>query len=1245
MQSRTEHLIHLTDDPGLTSNAERSPAFHRTLRVALAMKGGVSLAVWIGGAVAEFDILRRIRIFDSPTGPDAYLVKIDSDESPAVVDRARAYSEMMISARIDQIEFDVLAGASAGGLNAVLFGVAQRAGVRFDAVLQTWLTAGSIWRLIRTPWAKNYTSVLDGDHFFFEQVRSAIETLRAMPASEEHEARAVAVELSGTMVDADSPAEWGFQEGRAHFRFTGRKLVTREPAVAGAAVSPRGREIPGPAMFSGGHSRHDRAGSQVDVAAADKMNAAAIDRLAYAARTTSSFPGAFEPARILSRPVGDPGRPNPPEPFIDFDYAFSHHRAPEVGDAIDRGWVRPFRAIDGGVADNIPIDRALRVVRQMPAEDYVSRAIVYLEPDPAKLAARERPPAATVPPAPDEPPARIARMMDNVRNSLRLRGVRESGDEEIDQLERFRRERFLWQGRKRSFASLMIGYKPAEAHAAYSRYRSAADLSLLSDALSDPAVWQLGTDLVARDAVYPAPRLLLVELEGAIFQIYDPARVDGTFDEDAILRGPQAVLDAASCALAWMRELETIHFDQRSWFSNTDEAERVRVRQLINDVAAAARTSRDRAVYDAIHVSQDSHRARTAVDAWLAANHSKISYDHWDALWDAITVLGKLSGGLGARATTDVPWTHFLDVTGITAQDLAPFTAPIGIPMPMSNLTFDVIAATEPGQWDADFRTLQLAQSVELAEQWMSLNTEDFDKARVLLQTASDPAALRQLHPLTKLAGTNLWNFGAFFSARWRANDWWWGRLDGAAGLVRILGGMGILDGDTVDESGQRAQQIADTVRRAQASVLQEVATSPLERPLSTSLDVGESRSSDPGAIARRITSGAHRLRNLSAGYLVAVSSRVARASLRAARTGRGSLGRVLITALLPPLLVNLPFAVVPVRAVFLGLVVAAVVAIVASDTPVLPEYMEPGVWIGTIATSVAGALLAFAIVRGAVTLRRASRRRSTVVADIAGDENDALARHLRLNLRARAGRARRVSWSIWAVAVFAFVAAIVLTVAQGAARPGAWCIAGVAAGALIASARCSRRLDAPRPDGSSRPWLIASVVPTLVILFSNPIASALTQPGPSGIVGLPRTWWVPSLVASVGLLAAITLTQGWLPARRSHPDLSGRPGNRVARVSQWVGYGGRTLWVLMVLATAGVTGFAAWATMHAFLGTSILTQPAAAAILAWFFGAHTLWWLSERASSDDPLDVDDEPRDDTSIEAEQLDIDVPGNT
>ncbi|MEM9714599.1 MAG: hypothetical protein AAGA17_20420, partial [Actinomycetota bacterium] len=65
------------------------------LRLALALRGGVSLAVWIGGACAEIDQLCRA-----------------SDEGGL-------WSRALELSGHDRVVVDVLAGASAGGLNGV----------------------------------------------------------------------------------------------------------------------------------------------------------------------------------------------------------------------------------------------------------------------------------------------------------------------------------------------------------------------------------------------------------------------------------------------------------------------------------------------------------------------------------------------------------------------------------------------------------------------------------------------------------------------------------------------------------------------------------------------------------------------------------------------------------------------------------------------------------------------------------------------------------------------------------------------------------------------------------------------------------------------------------------------------------------------------------------------------------------------------------------------------------------------
>jgi patatin-related protein len=89
--------------------------------------------------------------------------------------------------------------------------------------------------------------------------------------------------------------------------------------------------------------------------------------LAFAARATSSFPGAFGAVRPSEFPADLPDRSR----FFR-TYELSH-----AGDASEHSFV------DGGVLDNKPFDHAIRAIRERPADSEVDRRLVYLEPSPA----------------------------------------------------------------------------------------------------------------------------------------------------------------------------------------------------------------------------------------------------------------------------------------------------------------------------------------------------------------------------------------------------------------------------------------------------------------------------------------------------------------------------------------------------------------------------------------------------------------------------------------------------------------------------------------------------------------------------------------------------------------------------------------------------------------------------------------------------------------------------------------------
>src|SRR3954452_16466648 len=138
-----------------------SPGYrNRTLRLALAMRGGVSLAVWIGGAVAEIDLFRRACRQAAASRSNL----VAENENGRRRDRAEKYVELLKTTKYDRVEVDILAGASAGGLNAVLFGLAQTCGTVMDEpVRSTWIDSGGIWDLLREPGFGRVPSILKGD--------------------------------------------------------------------------------------------------------------------------------------------------------------------------------------------------------------------------------------------------------------------------------------------------------------------------------------------------------------------------------------------------------------------------------------------------------------------------------------------------------------------------------------------------------------------------------------------------------------------------------------------------------------------------------------------------------------------------------------------------------------------------------------------------------------------------------------------------------------------------------------------------------------------------------------------------------------------------------------------------------------------------------------------------------------------------------------------------------------------------
>lgn len=302
------------------------------VRFALAMNGGVSLAVWIGGVCDE--MLRLCRAVDD--GAEALL---DSTE----IDDAWSVYQKVCWAAGSRARVDVMSGASAGGMNAVFLALGLVYGRQNLVELRDlWLDAGSFESLLRDPLDSEAPSLMRGDEYFLVALQDALRTL-ASGAPRSAASAPVDVTLTATSMEGREeryPQKYGEPILEKDHRVTLRFRHADEDSDLVPAAALEGAE-------------------------AARERERVIHRLARACRSTASFPGAFEPSRgtVDAGNVVD-------GPLDAFDPRQTNLREPS--------WL-----IDGGTLVNLPVEEALSAVFEMPATGAVRRVFAMIVPDPS----------------------------------------------------------------------------------------------------------------------------------------------------------------------------------------------------------------------------------------------------------------------------------------------------------------------------------------------------------------------------------------------------------------------------------------------------------------------------------------------------------------------------------------------------------------------------------------------------------------------------------------------------------------------------------------------------------------------------------------------------------------------------------------------------------------------------------------------------------------------------------------------
>lgn len=373
------------------------------LRLALVCYGGVSLAIYMHGITKELQsLLRASRAFDRAlaAAPDGE----DPAPDPGLPEGGteRAYFTQLLQlwqAGVPlSVTVDIVAGTSAGGINGVCLAKAAMHDSSQDGLTELWMTKGDISKLMRLGFLGRHVggvatalalpfnlnrawSPLHGDQMcrWLYDALAGMDTSpdagSLLPAGGTLDLYVTATDLRGT--DQIVPVGGG---GGLHDRTFARRFAFHSDPAAAAAVTG----LPLPA-------------EQAAVTLADDGGC-----LAFAARATSCFPGAFPPIS-LAEYAAALGAERSTQRSFDLRRA-AHALFPdyELLPTLDPTGVH---LVDGGVLDNAPFDHVVEAIARQPAGRQVARHLVYIEPDPGADS-----PAATLadlhPERPGQPPER-----------------------------------------------------------------------------------------------------------------------------------------------------------------------------------------------------------------------------------------------------------------------------------------------------------------------------------------------------------------------------------------------------------------------------------------------------------------------------------------------------------------------------------------------------------------------------------------------------------------------------------------------------------------------------------------------------------------------------------------------------------------------------------------------------------------------------------------------------------------------
>ncbi|WP_157219790.1 patatin-like protein [Flavisphingomonas formosensis] len=717
----------------------------KELRLALICYGGISLAVYMHGITKEiWRLAKASRSFHEGNN--------SSTGTQGVYQSLLALIEDKAGLRL-RILTDIIAGASAGGINGVFLAQAIATGQSLEPLTAMWLDSADVDTLIdpdARPWSR-FSKIWAAPIAWVATGKPGGAVERTVDETARDEVRAKLSSFVRARWFAPPFGGTGFTELLLN------ALDAMAEAPAGPALLPEGQPLDLFVTVTDFHGHPERLQLHLPREAVETEHRLTISftddgrsprtigdaaELAFAARATASFPGAFPPFSVAE---------------LDRVLERRERSWPGRADFLKRILPRQFAAgmadravlIDGSVLANAPFRPAMEALRDRPARREVDRRFVYIDPKPGRQSIRfggheddETLPGffrtifGALSDIPREQPIRdnlesIARRSERIARMRRIvDAIRPEVETTIERL--FGHTFFLdrptasrlavWRDKAQDAAARQAGY----AYASYGHLK-------LERVIEEIAI--LLCDLVGSDQ-NSLPKLRDI--------VRRAAAAHGLDNDGAIAAG-----GASAEAIAFFRAHDLGFRIRRLRFLARQIGEIEQAESCPLDLAEEARN----AIYAMLSLYLDRETGAF----------------YGPAMIDAARKAGREPANTLDRLAE--------------ARDLAAIDA----------MADDRLAAAFSALPRAERRTMLLAYlgypfyDIATLPLTQSEGQFEFETIKVDRISPDDATAIREGGAEATLKGIQFNSFGAFFSRAYRENDYLWGRLHGAERLIDIV--------------------------------------------------------------------------------------------------------------------------------------------------------------------------------------------------------------------------------------------------------------------------------------------------------------------------------------------------------------------------------------------------------------------------------------------------------------------------